>query len=387
MGTLLIKLTEKRKTPESLRNAYSLLSAVTGIICNVLLCIIKFIIGSLTACVSITADGLNNLSDSAANIVNLISTKLSAKNADKEHPFGHGRIEYISALIVSLLIFIMSFELAKTSVEKIINPPEVNFNIWYVVLLSGTVLVKLWMAFFNNRLFKLTNNLNLKAIRQDSVNDCLVTLATIVALLLAHLLGWNRADGIIGAAVAIFIFISGIEILKSVIGPLLGEAPSKQTSEEIEKIITESDFVLGVHDLIVHNYGVGKTIASAHAEVPENASLKEVHEAIDSAERKIESQLGIIMCIHADPVSTDETSVKYAQIVSQVIEKYNPAYSFHDLRTTTQNGETKLFFDLKVPFEDEAKKEKIEADLIKILSEICPDTHININVEHGYIEN
>ena len=379
MGTLLIKLTEKRKTPESLRNAYSLLSAVTGIICNVLLCIIKFIIGSLTACVSITADGLNNL--------NLISTKLSAKNADKEHPFGHGRIEYISALIVSLLIFIMSFELAKTSVEKIINPPEVNFNIWYVVLLSGTVLVKLWMAFFNNRLFKLTNNLNLKAIRQDSVNDCLVTLATIVALLLAHLLGWNRADGIIGAAVAIFIFISGIEILKSVIGPLLGEAPSKQTSEEIEKIITESDFVLGVHDLIVHNYGVGKTIASAHAEVPENASLKEVHEAIDSAERKIESQLGIIMCIHADPVSTDEISVKYTQIVSQVIEKYNPAYSFHDLRTTTQNGETKLFFDLKVPFEDEAKKEKIEADLIKILSEICPDTHININVEHGYIEN
>lgn len=387
MSYFLINFVKKRKSPEEQRNAYSVLSSVSGIVCNILLCAVKFIIGSLTACVSITADGLNNLSDSAANIVNLISTKLSAKPVDKEHPFGHGRIEYISALIVSFLIFLMSADLAKTSIEKIIRPSEITFNVWYVAVLAGSVLVKLWMALFNNRLFKLTDNLNLKAIRQDSFNDCLVTLTTITALLLAHFLGWNRADGIIGMAVAIFIFISGIEILKSVIGPLLGEAPSKQTSEEIEKIITESDFVLGVHDLIAHNYGVGKTIASAHAEVPENASLKEVHEAIDSAERKIESQLGIIMCIHADPVSTDETSVKYTQIVSQVIEKYNPAYSFHDLRTTTQDGETKLFFDLKVPFEDEAKKEKIEADLIKILSEICPDTHININVEHGYIEN
>ncbi len=387
MGTILIKIINKHEKPEHLRNAYSLLASVTGIICNVILCVIKLVIGSLTACVSITADGLNNLSDSAANIVNLVATKLSAKPVDREHPFGHGRIEYVSALIVSLLIFIMSFELAKTSVQKIINPPEVNFNIWYVVLLSGTVLVKLWMAFFNNRLFKLTNNLNLKAIRQDSFNDCLVTLATITALLLARFLGWNRADGIIGMAVAIFILVSGIGILKGVMGPLLGEAPSKQTSEEIKRIITENDLILGVHDLIVHNYGVGKVIASAHAEVPESASLKEIHDIIDTAERKIEAELGITMCIHMDPVCTDETSVKYTQIVSQVIEKYNAEYSFHDLRTTEENGEKKLFFDLKVPFEDESKKEQIKSDLTQILGDICPDTAIRINVEHGYIEN
>ena len=386
MGTLLIKLTKKHSSPEQLRNAYSLLSSVTGIICNILLCVIKFIIGSLTACVSITADGLNNLSDSATNIINLIGTKLSAKPVDKEHPFGHGRVEYICALIVSLSIFVMSFELTKTSVEKIINPPEVSFNIWYVVLLSGTVLVKLWMAFFNKRLFKLTDNLNLKAIKQDSFNDCLVTLATISALLLAHFLGWNRADGIIGLAVAVFIFASGVGILKGVIGPLLGEAPSKQTSEKIEKIITESDLVIGVHDLIVHNYGVGKTIASAHAEVPESASLKEVHDVIDIAERKIQNELGIVMCIHMDPVSADETNLKYNQIVSQVIGKYNPDYSFHDLRISEDNGKSELAFDLNVPFEQAEQKEKIENDLTQILEQICPDTQIKINVEHGYLK-
>ena len=386
MGTLLIKLTKKRKAPEELRNAYSLLSAVTGIICNVVLCIIKFIIGSLTACVSITADGLNNLSDSATNIVNLIGTKLSAKPVDKEHPFGHGRIEYISALIVSLSIIVMSFELAKTSVEKIINPPEISFNIWYVVLLGGTVLVKLWMAVFNKKLFALTNNLNLKAIKQDSFNDCLVTTATIAALLLTHFLGWSRADGIIGLGVAIFIFASGAGILKGVMGPLLGEAPEEQTSEEIERIITESDLVLGVHDLIVHNYGVGKTIASAHAEVPEGASLNEVHDVIDIAERKIQAQLGITMCIHMDPVSADETNRKYTEIVSQVTRKYNPDYTFHDLRVVPDNGETKLEFDLTVPFEQADEKEKIETDLKHILGEICPETDININVEHGYLK-
>lgn len=386
MGTLLINLTKKRKAPGELRNSYSLLSAVTGIICNILLCVIKFIIGSLTACVSITADGLNNLSDSATNIVNLIGTKLSAKPVDKEHPFGHGRIEYISALIVSLSIFVMSFELAKTSVEKIINPPEISFNIWYVVVLGGTVLVKLWMAFFNKKLFALTNNLNLKAIKQDSFNDCLVTLATVSALLLAHFLGWSRADGIIGLGVAIFIFASGVGILKSVIGPLLGEAPSKQTSEEIEKIITESDLVLGVHDLIVHNYGVGKTIASAHAEVPESASINEVHGVIDRAERKIQAQLGITMCIHMDPVSADETSLIYNDIVSQVIGKYNPDYTFHDLRLISENGEQTLEFDLSVPFEQANEKEKIETDLKRILGEICPEIQININVEHGYLK-
>ena len=386
MGKLLINIIKKHKAPGQLRNAYSLLSSVTGIICNVFLCVIKLIIGSLSACVSITADGLNNLSDSAANIVNLISTKLSAKNADREHPFGHGRIEYVSALIVSLLIFLMSAELAKTSVEKIINPPEVKFNVWYVAVLLGTVLVKLWMALFNNRLFKLTNNLNLKAIKQDGFNDCIVTIATVSALLLSHFLGWNRADGIIGVAVAVFIFISGIEILKSVLGPLLGEAPSKQTSEKIEKIITESDLVLGVHDLIVHNYGVGKTIASAHAEVPESASLKEVHDVIDLAERKIGAELGIIMCIHMDPVCTDELSVKYTHIVSQVIEKYNPEYSFHDLLLTEENGKTHLGFDLNVPFEQADEKEKIESDLKQILEQICPEAQISINVEHGYLK-
>lgn len=387
MSELIIRLYTKKSKCASPREGYTVLSGICSIICNVLLCAFKFTVGALSGCVSITADAVNNLSDTASNIVSIAGAKISNKPVDKEHPFGHGRVEYISALIVVFLIFLMGFELAKASVIKIIRPERVTFNIFYVIVLSAAILVKLWMAYFNSKLYKLTDNLTLKAVRQDSLNDCIATGASLIALILSSVLGIKRADGIIGLGVAIFVFISGADILKSILGNLLGQPPSKELSDKIEKIILQDDMVLGVHDLIVHNYGAGKLIASAHAEVPASADIVSVHNVIDSAERKIFEELGVDISIHMDPVNTeDKETKKYNEIVSQVIEKYNSAFSFHDLRLADIEGEKCLEFDVVIPFEEEKSNEQIKEDLLKIFSECCPEIKVLINAEHSYIK-
>lgn len=299
MSRLLIKLVSKGKG--NTRDNLSTLAGVFGIVCNLLLCIFKFTVGTVSGSLSITADAINNLSDAASSIVTIVGTHLSSKPDDKEHPFGHGRIEYICALIISFLIFIMGFELAKSSMVKIIHPTEVKFSIPYVIVLGIAILVKLYMAFFNGKLFKLTDNINLKAVKQDSLNDCLATLAAIGALLISSLTDFKRADGIIGLIVALFIFVSGANIVKDITGKLLGQAPDEVLVKRIEKIILSDDLINGVHDLIIHDYGPRRRIASAHAEVPPTADIVEVHNAIDKIEKQIKSELGILMCIHMDP--------------------------------------------------------------------------------------
>ena len=385
MTELLIK-TAKRKNKSDERTALSSLSGYTGIVCNLLLCIIKFVIGSLSASISITADALNNLSDCTSNIVTITGTRLSNKPVDKEHPFGHGRIEYISALIVSLFIFAMSFELGKSSVEKIIHPQEVKFSFFFLALLLLAIGVKLWMAYFNNKLYKLTDNLNMKAVKQDSLNDCIATLATIIAMVLSSCFHIKRIDGIIGLCVSVFILVSGIKMLKDVISPLLGEAPSKELTDRITGIITEDDIVLGVHDLIVHSYGAGKKIASADAEVDGGADIFAIHDVIDRAEKRILDELGIIMCIHIDPIEIDDKKTSdLRKKAKHIIKSYNQAYSFHDFRIAQKNGESHMDFDLIIPFEEEDKKDKIKAELTEILEANFENTRVEINVEHSYI--
>ena len=386
MTKLLISLAEKRKSGGDSRDSLSNLSGYTCVVCNIILFAVKLLIGTLTGSVSVTADAVNNLSDSATNIVTIMGTKLSKKPVDKEHPFGHGRIEYISALIVAISIFVMSFELAKASVEKIINPQPINFAPWYLAVLTATVLVKLWMALFNARLFKLTDNVNLKAVRQDSLNDCIATLFTIISVLLTHAFGIKHIDGIIGVGVSIFIFISGIDILKSAITPLLGEPPSKETVDEIERIITDSDIVLGVHDLIIHNYGVGNIIASAHAEVSADADVMTIHDAIDAAEHRILDTLGITICIHMDPVAVGDADMKkYIKITESLIAQLGDEYTFHDFRIAERDGSKCLNFDLAVPFDDGRSREEITEKLTELFEEKCPEITLDINVEHPYI--
>ncbi len=300
MSKLLIKLaTSKAKNR---RDGLALLSGITGILCNIMLCVFKFIIGSISGSISITADAVNNLSDAAGGIVTIIGTKLSRKPGDREHPLGHGRIEYISALIISFFIFTMGFELAKSSVQKIINPQEIKFSIWYVIVLVCAVLVKLYMAFLNNKLYKLTDNVNLKAVKQDSLNDCITTLAALTALIISSLTSFKIADGIMGLLAAVFIFISGVRIVKDISSRIVGQAPDIEIVSRIHEIMLSEELITGVHDLIIHDYGAGTIIASAHAEVPSEASLVEVHDSIDKAENKIKDEMNILICIHIDPI-------------------------------------------------------------------------------------
>ncbi|MCD7796156.1 MAG: cation diffusion facilitator family transporter [Clostridiales bacterium] len=218
-----------------------MISGITGIICNIILCAVKFFVGSAANSVSVAADAVNNLSDAGSGIIPLAGAKLSAKPVDKEYPFGHGRLEYVSALVVSFLIILMGLELGKSSVEKIISPQTVKFSAWKVIVLIISVGIKLWMTYINNNLFKVTGNLNAKATRQDSLGDCVATTATIISLIISHYTGFTRADGIIGLSVAVIILISGIGIIKDIIGPLLGQPPSKELVSEIERIMLSEE--------------------------------------------------------------------------------------------------------------------------------------------------
>lgn len=382
MSKLLIKLALKKAKSE--REALGILSGIFGIICNTLLCIFKFVIGSISGSVSITADAVNNLSDAGSGIITILGSKLANKPTDEEHPFGHGRFEYITALAVSFLIFLMSFELGKNSVIKIINPSEISFSIWYITALAAAIGIKLYMAFFNNVLYKKTDNLNLKAVKQDSMNDCIATAATIAALLISAFTPIKRADGIIGLIVAVIIFCSGVGIVRDITGKILGNAPSKKLVSSIENIILEEELILGVHDLIVHDYGPGRIIASAHAEVPSDADIVEIHDVIDSVEKRISKELRIVICIHMDPIVIDDEDVDhYKKLTESIIKSINENYSFHEFRLIKGKTNT-LLFDLVVPYD-----KKTTADILNELKyeykKIDSSVNLIVTIEHSYV--
>lgn len=388
MSELIIKLFMKNKHTDKNkeREAYSTLSGIVGIVCNVLLCLFKFAVGAFTNSVSITADAVNNLSDASSNIVTIAGAKLSNKPVDEEHPFGHGRIEYISALIVSFLIFLMGFELGKTSIEKIINPEDVKFSLPSLIVLIAAILVKLWMGVFNGKLYKKTDNLNMLAVRKDSFNDCIATGATIIALLISAFTDFVYADGIMGLIVAVIIFISGIDIVKDILGRLLGKAPDPELVAEIENIMLEQDCIYGVHDLIVHDYGPGRIIASAHAEVPCDADILAVHDVIDITEKIISKKLNVMMCIHMDPIAVNDEKINsYKAIMEKIIKEYDEKFTFHDFRVVDGRQKTNFIFDLVIPHQYPKTKQEIIRDLQDIINKEHPNILLVITVEHSFI--
>lgn len=384
MTKLLISLANK-KAKQDARSTLGIMSGIVGIICNLLLCVTKFIVGSLTGSVSITADALNNLADGASNIVTIIGTKLSSKPVDKDHPFGHGRIEYISALIVALLIFLMGFELGKSSIDKIIHPTELKFNIVYVIIILVAIGVKIWMSYFNKKLYKITDNINLKAVSQDSLNDCISTSATVIVLVISRFLNIPWLDGVVGLGVSAFIIISGIGIVKEIMNPLLGQPPSQEIVDGIKERMLAEDLIIGVHDLIVHDYGPGRIIASAHAEVPSNEDVLKIHDVIDNVEQKIHDELKIIICIHMDPIVVDDDEVEhYKQITERVIKAYNKDYSFHDFRMVKGDTHTNLIFDVVTTFEKDYDKSKTLNEISQMFKEIDEKINVVITLEHSY---
>lgn len=382
MTKLLISIINKKGAKHE---SYGIMSGIVGIICNLVLSVFKFIVGNLSGSISVTADALNNLSDMASNSVTIAGTKLASKPVDKEHPFGHGRLEYISALAVSGLILVMGFELAKSSIEKIIHPETLDFSIVYIIVLGTSILVKLWMAYFNNKLYKISDNINLKTVKQDSLNDCLATLATIIALSVTHIWGIKWFDGAIGLAVSVIILLSGIDIAKDIVGRLLGRPPKKELVDEIENEITKPDIIIGVHDLIVHDYGPGRIIASAHAEVPADANIVTVHDVIDNVEQTIADKYNIMISLHTDPIEINDDEVnKYKALAEEIIHSYNSKFTFHDFRVVKGETHTNLVFDLIIPF-DKEDKAKINADLVSLFAQRDKKLVAVIKIEHSYI--
>lgn len=308
MTKLLISLFVKNSdnvTDAKVRSAYGTLGGMVGIICNLLLFAGKFFAGIITGAISITADAFNNLSDAASSIITLIGFYIAGKPADEDHPFGHGRMEYVSGLIVSLAILLMGFELLKSSIEKIIHPENITFQIISVVILIVSILVKFWMAVFNKNIGNRIQSEAMNATATDSLNDCISTAAVLGGMLIFYFLGYNL-DGIIGVLVACFVLWGGYGAIKDTLNPLLGELPDPQLVDNIEDMVMRHDMVIGVHDMIVHDYGPGRRIVSLHAEVPYTVDIMEAHDMIDHIEMRLMQEYQCEATIHMDPVVTDD---------------------------------------------------------------------------------
>lgn len=304
----------------SVRTAYGVLASVTGIFCNVLLFLVKGSIGLMLHSLSVTADAFNNLSDAGSSVIGLVGVKMASKPADKEHPFGHGRLEYIAALVVAFLVLEIGFTFFKESIGKIRSPQEMNFQMLSVGILILSIGVKLWMAYFNRKLGKRIDSKVMLATATDAMGDVVTTSATIASLLIFHFTGWN-VDGIVGLAVSLIVMWAGIGIAKDTLEPLLGEAVTPEEYDRISRFVEGYDGIVGSHDLIVHNYGPGRSMASIHAEVPNDVDIEESHEIIDRIEREAVKKLGIFLVIHMDPVETrDKKVLETRHKVEQILE-------------------------------------------------------------------
>ena len=341
------------KTPErtedvSVREAYGILAGIVGIACNLILCAMKFIIGIISGSIAIQADAVNNLSDVGSSAVMLIGSKMAGKPADREHPYGHARMEYIAALIIAFLILIVGFELGRESVLKIIAPEPVEFSVAMIVVLVLSILVKFWMSRFTSNIGRRIHSSTMSAATSDSISDVISTGAILISSVVGYFNGVN-IDGYIGVIVAGFVLYSGITILRDTISPLMGEAPDPKTVAELTDRILAYDGIIGIHDIMVHSYGPGKRIASAHAEVRSDCDLMAIHETIDTAEREIGAQMGILLTLHLDPIEVDNAALNVAKDeIAGVLANIDPALRFHDFRMVRGENRTNLLFDIVV---------------------------------------
>ncbi len=358
----------KNTSDPAVRQRYGVFSGTLGIICNLLLFILKFTVGLIINSVAVISDAFNNFSDMGSTVVSVIGIKLSSKKPDRDHPFGHGRFEYISALIVSFIIMLVGFELCKSSVQKIFNPvvPEtVNWLLTAVLALS--IPVKLFMFFMNRHLGKAINSQTLLATAQDSLNDSIATGAVIIATVIDSLkLLPFTVDGYVGALVSLMIIYAGFSVAKDTVDLLLGKAPDEKTVEEIRRLLSEAPEIIDTHDLIVHDYGPGRLFASVHAEVKDDADFIMAHEIIDATEKHILHVTGCELTIHMDPVSTDnETLNDIKHTVYRVFKEHNCPWSIHDLRMTDGESNINIIFDMVVSYEATNEDIRRMTELVK----------------------
>lgn len=332
------------------RESYGVLSGAVGIACNVLLFALKLTIGLLTGSISIAADAFNNLSDGLSCLISIIGFKVSGKEPDEKHPFGYGRTEYIAGLAVAFLIILVGVEFFKTSVDRILHPTAVAFSGVLLGVLVASMLVKLWMGAFNVSIGRRIDSPVLMAAGQDSRND-VITTGVVVLGMIAGRFTTLPVDGYVGVLVAGFIIWAGIGIARDTVAPLLGEAADPEVAQSIIKIVMESDCIVGVHDLIVHNYGAGRSLASIHAEVPADSDFVAVHEAIDEAEKHVWQRTGVYLVIHMDPIDVNNAHIAaLREHVDSTLRAIDPALTMHDFRVVDGERQINLIFDVVVPF-------------------------------------
>lgn len=387
MTNLLLKLFVKnyKDTQNNIvREKYGVLAGMVGIVLNIILASAKLIIGTFSGSISITADAVNNISDAGSSIITLIGFKMSNKPADTTHPFGHGRIEYISGLIVGFIVLLFGFDFIKTSVEKIINPTEITYSIWVIVVLILSIAGKLWLGLFNRKLGKSINSAAMTAVFTDCISDSGATVVTIISMLLSHYAGLN-VDGYLGIIVAVIIIIAGINIVKDTINPLLGQSPEKELVNGIEKLIMSYDKVVGIHDLIIHNYGSAKTFGSVHVEVPANENVLVVHEIMDDIEVAIKKEFGIEIVAHTDPIETDNKIVTENRTeLIEIINGIDSSLSIHDFRLVSGPNHTNLIFDVVLPYESEMTENQLTEIIKGKVKERKPNFNCVITVDRNY---
>lgn len=369
----------------SVRTAYGVLSSVVGILCNVFLFAVKWAVGFFMHSIAVMADAFNNLSDAGSSIIGLVGVKMASKPADEDHPFGHGRIEYIAALIVAFLVMEVGFTFLKDSISKIQNPVEINFQIVSVVILILSVGVKLWLGMFNKKLGKKIDSKVMMATAADSMGDVITTSATIASIIFFKLTGIN-IDGFVGVGVSLVVMWAGFGIAKDTVEPLIGEAVPLEEYERITNFVESYEGVVGSHDLIVHNYGPCRSMASIHAEVPNDVDIEGSHEIIDKIERDSMKYLGVFLVIHMDPIETkDEQVLAAKEQVIQILDAVDPLVSIHDFRMVDGKEQINLIFDMVVPFEYTQEKEKqLKKSLRKLLQMHDERYQCVITVERSY---
>lgn len=387
MSELLLRLFVPKGSPDdpAVRTRCGLLSGITGIILNIILVAGKLTVGIIAGSVAIIADAINNFSDAASSVITLAGFKLAGQKPDKEHPFGHGRIEYVAGLIVSVLIIFMGFELAWSSIEKIITPEAAEFSYAAMGVLIAAILVKFWLFYFNRKIAKRINSPSIAATASDSISDVIAT-GVVLAALIAGQYTTFPIDGVAGVIVAIFIFKAGWGAVKTTQAPLLGRPMSKELADAIDKLALEHENILGIHDLIYHDYGPGRAIVSFHAEVPADGNLMETHEMIDHVEREIREKFGIEAVIHMDPIVVDGDTEEMRTLVENVVKSIHPDASIHDLRIAEWDKIHNVYFDVIVPYGLDISDEEIEN---RIKEQIKEKSGFNavMHVEHPFIES
>ena len=355
--------------------------AIIGIIVNLFLAAFKLFAGILSGSISITADAVNNISDAGSQVVSLITFKISAKPADRDHPFGYARIEYVASMIVSFLILFVSISLFSESVQKILNPTETDYSILVMIILGVSVLGKLWLFFFGRSAGKKLNSDVIKASATDSLSDAGATFAVLVSSIIAKLSGFD-IDGYMGIAVAVIIFIAGIKVLNETKNSILGSAPEPEVVEGIHNIVKEYPQILGIHDMVVHNYGPGNTICSFHAEVDGKVDVYATHDCIDNVERRLYNDLGIRATIHMDPIVTDDEKVTALRIsVAAAVKRIDERLTIHDFRYVEGITHSNLIFDVTVPFEIKESNDRIKELISNQIAEIDPNYFAVITVD------